>query len=143
MRKNDWIFIAAVLTVAIAWLGIHFFQPSQDRGTVVVSIDGEEYGSWLLSEDCTVEIEGTNRLLIKDGQADMTWADCPDQLCVHQKAITREGESIICLPNKVVISIVGGQEREVDAVTKRPHRQYHIITKAGGCFVCFMHYAFI
>ena len=55
--------------------------------------------------------------MIEDGKADMVWADCPDKLCVNQKAISREGESIICLPNKVVISSVGGEEREVDAVT--------------------------
>lgn len=143
MRKNDWIFISAVFIVAIAWLGIHFFRPPQDTGTVVVSIDGEEYGSWSLSEDCTVEIEGTNRLRIVDGQADMVWADCPDQLCVHQKAITREGESIICLPNKVAVSVLGGREREVDAVTRRPCRHHSTITETGGYFVCFMHDAAI
>lgn len=123
MRKNDWILIAAVLVVAIVWLGIHFFKPQQDTAMVVVSINGEEYGFWPLSENCTVEIKDTNRLIIEDGQVDMTWADCPDKLCVHQKSISREGESIICLPNKVVVSIVGGMEREVDAVTKRPCRQ--------------------
>lgn len=99
------------------WVGDTFFRPHQDDGMAVVSINGEEYGSWPLMDDCTVEIEGTNRLFIKDGQAEMAWADCPDQLCVHQKAISREGESIICLPNKVVVSIVGGMERDVDAVT--------------------------
>ncbi len=143
MRKNDWILIASVLIAAIAWLGIHFFRPPQDAGTVVGSIDGEEYGSWPLTENCTVEIEGTNRLLIEDGQADMAWADCPDQLCVRQKATTREGESIICLPNKVVVSIVDGREREVDAVTMHPCGQHIIITKAGGSFVHFMHCAAI
>ena len=47
----------------------------------------------------------------------MESADCPDQICVRQKAISKEGESIICLPNKVVVSIVGGEEKELDAVT--------------------------
>lgn len=139
MRKNDWILVAAVLVLAITWLGIHFFQPQQDTGMVVVSINGEEYGSWPLSENCTVEIEDTNRLLIENGQADMIWADCPDKLCVHQKAISREGESIICLPNQVVVSIVGGREREVDAVTKGPCRQNCIIMDEGGRFGGFMH----
>ena len=133
MRKNDWILIAAVLVAAIAWMGIHFFRLPQDAGMVVVCIDGVEYGSWLLTEERTVEIGGTNRLLIKDGQADMIWADCPDRLCVHQKAITREGESIICLPNKVVVSIVGGREREVDAVAGRPCRQqFHFMMVMCG-----------
>lgn len=117
MKKNDWILITAVLAVAVLFMGIQFFRPQQKEGRVVVSIDGEEFGSWPLSEDHTVEIGDGNRLVIKDGEADMIWADCPDKLCVNQKAISREGESIICLPNKVVVSIVGGEESTVDAVT--------------------------
>ncbi len=117
MKKNDWILIAAVLVVAVVFLGVHFFLPQQKEGMVVVSIDGQEFGSWPLSEDHTVEIGDGNRLEIKDGKADMVWADCPDKLCVNQRAIFREGESIICLPNKVVVSIAGGEERKVDAVT--------------------------
>ena len=62
-------------------------------------------------------IQDSNVLMIKDGRAQMKSADCPDQICVRQKAISKEGESIICLPNKVVVSIVGGEEKELDAVT--------------------------
>lgn len=117
MKRNDWILITVVLAVAALFLGIQLFRPPQEEGMVVVSIDGEEFGSWPLSEDHTVEIGDGNRLVIEGRKADMIWADCPDKLCVNQKAISREGESIICLPNKVVVSIVGGEEREVDAVT--------------------------
>ena len=46
----------------------------------------------------------------------MTDADCPDQLCVHQKAASKNHESIICLPNKVVVEVDGSEEREFDAV---------------------------
>ena len=117
MKKNDWILIAAVLAVSAVFLGGYFCRPQQKDGAAVVTIDGEVFGSWPLSEDRTVEIGDGNRLVIKDGKADMVWADCPDKLCVNQKAISREGESIICLPNKVVVSITGGEERELDAVT--------------------------
>ena len=108
-----------------------------------VTIDGEVFGSWPLSEDRTVEIGDGNRLVIEDGKADMVWADCPDKLCVNQKAISREGESIICLPNKVVVSIVGGEEREVDAVTwpgqnriRRSERRRNPFEKQSGIFWC-------
>lgn len=117
MRRNDWILIAVVLAVSAIFLGIHFLRPYQKGGIAEVTVDGEVFGSWPLSEDRTIEIGDGNRLVIEDGKADMVWADCPDKLCVNQKAISREGESIICLPNKVVVSIVGGEEREVDAVT--------------------------
>ena len=43
---------------------------------------------------------GTNTVQIENGKVKMAAANCPDQICVHQKAISRNGESIICLPNK-------------------------------------------
>lgn len=117
MKKNDWILIAAVLLVASIFFGIHFLGADSEQVMVEVSIDGELFGKYPLDEEQTIEINSTNRLKITDGRADMIWADCPDKLCVHQKAISRDGESIICLPNKVVVSIVGGEESEFDAVT--------------------------
>ena len=50
----------------------------------------------------------------------MKWADCEDQLCVHQKEITLENESIICLPNKVIVEVSGGADTlpETDATVQ-------------------------
>ena len=117
MKKNDWILIAAVLCVAAICLGIHFFAADSEQVMVEISVDGELFGQYRLDEEQTIDINGTNRLKIADGRADMIWADCPDKLCVHQKAISRDGESIICLPNKLVVSVVGGEESKLDAVT--------------------------
>ena len=47
----------------------------------------------------------------------MIEADCPDQLCVHQKKISMNHESIICLPNRVVVEIESSENSEYDAVT--------------------------
>ena len=89
-----------------------------DDGIVIVKVDGEEKGTYRLSEEQTIEINGgTNILQIKEGKADMTEADCPDKLCVHQKAISKDGESIICLPNQVVVEIESSESSEYDAVT--------------------------
>ena len=48
----------------------------------------------------------------------MEWAECPDQICVKHRAIFREGESIICLPNEIVVTIRGGEEPEVDEIAR-------------------------
>ena len=48
----------------------------------------------------------------------MKSADCPDQICVHQRAISKNGESIICLPNKVVVSIEGAEDSQIDVVAR-------------------------
>ena len=60
---------------------------------------------------------GTNTLVIKNNRSKMKEADCPDQLCVNQKAISKNNESIICLPNKVVVEVESSENSEFDAVS--------------------------
>ena len=60
---------------------------------------------------------GTNVLRIENGSASVIAADCPDQYCVRHKLIRKEGESIICLPHRLVITVEGGDAREIDDVT--------------------------
>ena len=55
---------------------------------------------------------GTCILTIKDGKADMTFADCPNQICVHHEAIMNKGETIVCLPNRVVVEIGGAEDEK-------------------------------
>lgn len=57
---------------------------------------------------------GTVHFTISNGAVDVTHADCPNQICVHHSPITRTGESIVCLPNRVVITLRGRAAR-VDA----------------------------
>ncbi|WP_394923084.1 NusG domain II-containing protein [uncultured Robinsoniella sp.] len=109
MKKNDWILAGAVIAVAlIAFVGYTFFQ--KDGNKVQIMTDGKEFGVYSLSKDQVIDINGTNTLEIKDGKADMISAECPDKLCVHQKAISKSGESIICLPYKIVVRVEGAKE---------------------------------
>ncbi len=117
MKKNDWILIGIVILIAAVFFLFQTFKPKSGAQVVEITVDGEIYGTYDLDEEQTIEINGTNTLTIEDGKAQMEEADCPDLLCVHQKAISKEGESIICLPNKVVVTIRGGEETELDAVT--------------------------
>lgn len=119
--KKDMIFIA-VLAAALAGI-FAVFAVGRDAGvTIRITVDGELYGSWPLSDDreVNVMIDGktTNVMEIRDGKADMTEADCPDQLCVHQKAISKDRETIVCLPNRVVVQITGGEEGVYDSIAK-------------------------
>lgn len=86
---------------------------------MTVKVEGEIQGVYSLSEDREIEINGgTNTLKIRNGIADMTKADCPDKLCVNQKAVSKNGESIICLPNKVVVTVDSSENSEFDAVAQ-------------------------
>ena len=58
-----------------------------------------------------------NDILVENGKIKIADASCPDKLCVNQKPVSKNHESIICLPNKIVLKIVDGEEAELDAVT--------------------------
>ena len=108
LRRNDVIFIVALLlVVAIAGACLYFFRGEGD--TVTVSVDGKVIATYPLDKDRVEDIhtgkDGLNRLIIKDGKAWVEKASCPDGICAAHKPIYREGESIVCLPNKVVITV--------------------------------------
>ena len=108
LRRNDVIFIVALLVVvAVAGACLYFFRGEGD--TVTVSVDGEVIATYPLDQDRVENIhtgkDGLNRLIIKDGKAWVEQASCPDGICAAHKPIYREGESIVCLPNKVVITV--------------------------------------
>lgn len=120
-HKKDWILIGSFLGIAlIAASVLHFFTP---QGTqVVATVDSQEVGRWSLADsvDEVIETEsGKNRLVIEGGKASIVEADCPDGICVKQGNISRTGQTIVCLPHKLVIEITGkAEENGLDAVAK-------------------------
>lgn len=122
-RKNDLILIAVFLAAAVsAYLGLLFFQGASTKsGVAVVTIHGAEYGRYPLTMDITERIKlsdgSYNVLEIKDGEAEITEASCPDGICVKHRPISRKGQSIVCLPNKVIVEIENGEASELDFIT--------------------------
>ena len=118
-RRHDILFIAVLLFLcAAAALGLYVFR--EDGDTVTVSIDGQLYGEYPLTEDCVVELisdGGFNRLVIEDGYAYVEEASCPDGICSSHRPISHNGESIICLPNKVVIEIHRREQNQPDIIS--------------------------
>lgn len=55
-----------------------------------------------------------NVVEIKEEYVSMKESDCKDQICVKSRPITNNGETIVCLPNKVVLQIVGGEINDED-----------------------------
>lgn len=122
-RNSVFLFIGFIM-LAMATM-VFFWTRIQERGaTAVVTVDGEERYRCSLLMEREITIDDTNTLVIKDGTADMISADCPDQICVKHTAISKAGETIICLPNKVVVTIetLNGTQKpergEVDAIVK-------------------------
>lgn len=83
-------------------------------GTVQVRVAGAVTAGYPLDVDASYTITGvnggTNLLVIEDGAARIEEASCPDGVCVHTGRIRRNGQSIVCLPNQVVVEIVSDTE---------------------------------
>lgn len=121
MKKADLIVIAVVLAVVGVLAFFLYFVNGNDGKYVQVEHDGKIVETIELNKDFEKQynFDGeTNTLVIKDGKADVTEANCKDGYCEKQKPIHRSGESIICLPHKLVISVVDetDNEPEIDAV---------------------------
>ena len=114
--RNDLILILALLILAGAFWLLVSSRGAKD-GFVVVRVDGVETERHALTENGTYPLNGgTNVLVIRDGAAWMEEADCPDKICISQGRISREGQAIICLPNRVTVTVVGGSQPGVDIV---------------------------
>ena len=122
-RNKTYILMAVVILIS---LGIYGFQRNYaDNGSyAVVKVDGNEVYRLPLSEANETDISGAtggyNHMIIENGVCYVSEADCPDKLCEKQGKISKEGESIICLPHRVVITVEGGikDANNVDAITK-------------------------
>lgn len=115
-RRNDLMLILGLLLAAVLlWL---ILRPGGQGNWVVVTVDGVEQSRYPLQEDREVTIgeEEYNILEIRDGTAAVTEANCGDHTCVRTGAISRAGETIICLPHRLVVEIVGDEETGPDAV---------------------------
>ena len=115
MKKRDIILILSVLIIAGALFLV--LEMSKSEGArVIVKIDGVEVAEYSLSENGSYDLNGgTNILVIENGIAWLSDATCPDKLCVHQGKISKTGEVITCLPNKLTITVYGA-ESDVELV---------------------------
>jgi hypothetical protein len=118
-KRNDAILIAALLLAA----GILFLATGaakKDGAQVCVYVDGARAASYSLFENREIPLayDGHNTLKIEAGAASVTDADCPDRLCVKQRAISKQGETIVCLPHRLIVKIEGGDAPDVDGVVR-------------------------
>lgn len=119
IKKADIILFIIILLVGgvISWWSL-FGSEKGDR--VVIEVDGSVYGTYNLSEDKEIDIVNgshTNHISIKGGTVQMTYSTCHNQICVDKGKISEINDMIVCLPNKVVISIESREGGEIDAVS--------------------------
>ena len=121
--RNDLIFFLVVIgLIFIISVGIRMI-PKKNGVYLVVTIDNQIYGSYSLEKDQQIDIKDsdgviTNSIGISNGKVSMIEANCPDQICVHHKEIEYGNETIICLPNKVILSIESTENSKIDVIAQ-------------------------
>ena len=117
---RDLIFVGALLIAALLVLLVIRNRQERETGTdAVVTVrtaDGDEV--YPLNKDGVFSLNGgTNTLVIENGEAWVSEANCPDKVCMGMGKISKNGEFIACLPNQVIIVVEGGEESPVDGRT--------------------------
>ena len=116
-RRTDLLVIGLFLLLALVLYLVIGATREEGGGVVVVRVDGVETERHALSESGTYPLNGgSNILVIENGEAWLSEADCPDHLCVKMGKIRYNGQTITCLPNRLTVTVEGGESNGVDFV---------------------------
>ena len=96
--------------IGIATLIMWHFIYSDNGRKVTIEQRGNLIGTYSLDTDREIPIEfrgeTVNKVIIENGYCYMDEAKCPDHLCIKQGKIDKVGQTIVCLPNRVVVTVV-------------------------------------
>ncbi len=123
------VLLAAVLLVTAILCGIRIYAvPHSSIGNgQALYADIYQSGELLqtirldtVTDEYTFEVPGengaSNIVCVRPGSIAIVSASCPDQICVHHSRISRNKETIVCLPDKVVITIENGEDSGIDVL---------------------------
>ena len=101
LKKADIIVFVLIIVLCI----LSFFLLFTGGGkTVVIKKENNVVAELPLNKDTVYSLDG-NTVAVKDGKVYMQSASCPDKLCVKHAKIQNSAESIVCLPNRVIIEV--------------------------------------
>lgn len=109
-KPMDLLIPAAALVVAVGILVLNCTRVQPSEKWAEVRIGGQTVAVLPLGEDTEAVYEagdGHNRVTVHDGKVLVSEADCSTQVCVRSRAISRVGESIVCAPHGLVVTVVG------------------------------------
>ena len=115
LRRDLLVILALLLLAGALYLALQLGREA--GGVAVVRVDGVVTERHALSVNGTFPLNGgTNILVIENGAAYLSDANCPDQLCVKMGRIRYTGQTITCLPNRLTVTVEGGEDDGVDFV---------------------------
>ena len=118
---RDLILVGMLLLAALLLFFLMREKQTKETGTgavAVVTVDGEEFGRYSLNQNGTFLLNGgSNTLVVENGEAWVSEANCPDKVCMGMGKISRNGEFIACLPNRLIVIVEGGEQSPFDGKT--------------------------
>lgn len=124
MKKGDLFIIVILAASIISWFGINKLGELKDERQIVIETNGSVYKvismeAGMEQQDIHIELgDGRYIDIVADEKgAYVKDVICPDKVCQKTGLVSKVGQSIVCLPNKVVVFIDGVEESEVDDVS--------------------------
>lgn len=121
MKRAD-VLLLVVLVLLAGFFILRNVMSSQETAQIIEIRQGNEEPTYVsLHEDAIIDLSRDgkiNVIQVKDGSVHMIEANCRDHLCVKKGHITKVGDSIVCLPHRLAISILGEEEGEIDVLSQ-------------------------
>lgn len=123
MTRGDKILIGSILLIVLVFFMIGEVKKNNDTQSkvAVVRIEGEVYQRISLDSDKNTDVEfkgplGISKARLIKGEIEMLESPCKDKICIKQGLISGGGQSIVCVPNQISISIQ--EEDELDEISR-------------------------
>lgn len=104
VKKADVIMLISLVFISLLLFAVMLLIPKSGGDTLVVTVNGKEYCRAPLSVNTELHLEN-NTIIIENGYAYMKNADCPDKICINQGKINKIGQTVVCLPNSVILEV--------------------------------------
>lgn len=120
LTKIDFIMMAVILIIASS-LFIFYKSTQKEAGFVRIKINNKLIREQALDKNDAFEVTdnhgGVNKIVIANSSVKVTEANCSDLVCTYQKPISKSGESIICLPHKLVVEVYSKDDDGLDSIS--------------------------
>ena len=120
ITSGDKILVVLIFAFGIVSLAAlkHLRQPGD---AVIIEVKGQVVQRLDLNTSQEITVNGAigkTTVKIEGGAAQVIHSDCPEKICVKTGKITHAGEIIVCIPNKVVVKIIGKEKNPFDVITQ-------------------------
>jgi hypothetical protein len=120
MKRRPFDYLAiAVSLLAIGGFSVFAYSGRGRAGEIMIEASG---ALWIYSLDVDRRESvhgplGSTLVVIQSRKASVEDSPCPDRLCVHMPAISKPGQWIACLPNRVFVRVRGSSGEIIDGIS--------------------------